>query len=82
MRRATDLYTVTRRSNDVPYALVHATAILGTTIAVYGALGIALSPIIGPIPGVTFSRVVGGLVFAFGVSLTLWGLTTERGVRR
>lgn len=61
----------------VPYAAVHALTILGTTIAVYGALGIALSPVIGPIPGVAFSRAVGAAVFVLGVSLTGWGLTGD-----
>ncbi|GAA0676973.1 hypothetical protein ACFQDG_05250 [Natronoarchaeum mannanilyticum] len=64
-------------SAGLPYAAVHALTILGTTVAVYGALGIALSPVIGPIPGVTFSRVVGAVVFVLGASLTVWGLTRE-----
>jgi len=72
---------VAHDSNGVPYAGAHALTILGTTIAVYGALGIALSPVIGPIPGVTFSRIVGGAVFLAGTSLAVWGLTTGRSPR-
>jgi len=66
-------------SAGLPYAAAHALTILGTTIAVYGALGIALSPVIGPIPGVTFSRVVGAAVFVAGTALTVWGLTRDHG---
>lgn len=64
-----------RGTNGVPYSAVHALAILGTTIAVYGALGVAFSPVIGPVPGVTLSRVIGGLLFAFGALLTVWAIT-------
>lgn len=67
------------RSADVPYAAVHALTVLGTTIAVYGALGIALSPVIGPIPGVTFSQTIGAAVFVAGAALTGWGLTRGAG---
>jgi len=63
------------RTARIPYAAVHGLTILGTTIAVYGALGIALSPVIGPIPGVTFSRAVGAAVFVAGTALAVWGLT-------
>lgn len=79
MTRAADLYTMARNSTGVPYAAVHAITILGTTIAVYGALGIALSPVIGPVPGVAFSRAVGAVVFVLGASLAGWGLTRNSG---
>jgi|GEM_PF-4592890 len=78
MARAAELrYAMTVGSANVPYAAVHALTILGMTIAVYGALGIALSPVIGPIPGVTFSRAVGAVVFLLGASLAVWGLTRD-----
>jgi len=78
MTRAAEVrYAMTVGSASVSYAAAHALTILGTTIAVYGALGIALSPVIGPIPGVAFSRVVGAVVFVLGASLAVWGLTRD-----
>lgn len=66
---------VARRSSAASYAATHVLAILGTTVAVYGALGIAFSPVLGPIPGVTFSRAVGGLLFVVGAAVTVWGIS-------
>lgn len=61
-------------SSDLPYPVVHALTIVGTTLAIHGLLGLVFTPEMGPVRVTPSLRIAGGVAFVAGTALVAWGL--------